>query len=554
MHMGLSLGINRASSGSSVATPPTVVSAPKFIGLAVPGSEISDAFPGLANEVAGYVAAGIKLVRFDFRYSDLSGGSYTTQDATVAALVGAGIEIVGIINADGAVAGLNSGAERTLYATYCTNVATHYAASVTKWESTNEPNLAGSTAVLMADYAPALVLAYAALKAVNSSIEVIAGALASIETTTGGHQSAEAFVQYLYDNCPDAFDSLSYHSYTDSSTIGWTSSLGASWHTRTILLAIIAVMVAEGDTTRRIHITETGMPTIGSGLTELNQMNWLKDSIAELYGMDRIASYYWYSYINRQAEAVGQDGYGIVNKSSVPKLMKHELVRLTTLDNDTTPTFEHTKGGGNTTHALFRRFLSPGDPLANNLTFSLVGAPAGVAISSSTGIVTVTDASVSAQLATAITVRATHSNGTSVDFAITLTVWAPNLITNPTFAGAVTSWALTGSATIAYDTDQGNCLVTVNGAGGGVQDSQTITCTSGVSHTYRAKIKTGTFVGSLNFGYEASDVVIGPLTNDYVWYSRTVTTSDTDAALNIRRSTAVTGTFYVDEVYFGLAV
>ena len=167
---------------------------------------------------------------------------------------------------------------------------------------------------------------------------------------------------------------------------------------------------------------------------------------------------------------------------------------------------------------------------------------------------TVTDASVSPQLNTACTVRATHSNGTSADLSFTFTCYHPNLITNPTFAGDVTSWALTGTATIGYDTEQGNAIVTVNGAGGGIQDSQTITCTSGVLHEFRAKIKRGTFVGSLNMGYEASDAVIGPLTDDYVWYSRTVTTTDTDAALNIRRSTAVTGTFYVDEVIFRIAL
>lgn len=527
---------------------------PFFIGLSVPVNEVNDAYPGLSNEVAGYVASGIKSVRFDFRFNDLNGGDYTTQDSMVTAITNAGIEIVGIINADSTVAGLDNGTKRTNYATYCTNLTTHYLSTISKWEICNEPNLAGSTAVLMSDYALALPLAYTAIKAVNPNAEVIAGCLASIETTTGGYQSALSFATYLYDNCPNSFDSLSYHSYTDSATTGWTSNLGASWHTRTILLSIISMMNSKGDTTRRIHITETGMPTIGSNMTELNQMNWFKDSYKELHSMNRIASYYWYSYINRQAETTGQDGYGIRKASNTPKLVNHELIRRANLELNTTPNFEHTKGGGDTTHDLFRRFSSVSDPLLNNLTFSLVGAPTGVAINSTTGIITVTDSTVSAQNATSITVRATHTNGTIANFTITLTVYNPNLITNPTFAGDTTSWILTGSATIGYDTDQGNCLVTVSGAGGGVQDNQTITCTNGVSHLYKAKIKAGTFSGSLNLGYEASDVVIGPLTNDYVWYSRTVTTSDTDAALNIRRSTATTGTFYVDEVYFGIAI
>lgn len=406
MIVGLGVGVSVAFRGYTSQFVSTA--SPPFLGIAVPGGELNDAFPGLANEIAAYVAAGVKRVRFDFRQTDLGGGNYTTQDTIVNAVRGAGIEIVGILNPN---TDLSDTTERSGYATYCGNVAAHYVGNVIGWEVCNEPNLAGATAVLMADYAPALVLAYAAIKAADPNALVIAGGLASIETTGGGHQSAVAFVNYIYDNAPGAFDAISYHSYTDSATVGWLSSLGATWHTRTILLAVISAMTAKGDTTRKVHVTETGMPTIGSGLTEDWQYKWLRDSHAELFANKRIAGYYWYSWINRQAEAVGQDGYGMVRANNAPKKVLHEAKRLITLDNDTTPTFEHFKGAGNSTIDIWRRFVSADSPLLSNITWSLVGAPTGVAINSSTGVITITDATVSPQSLTAIITRATHTNG-----------------------------------------------------------------------------------------------------------------------------------------------
>lgn len=455
--------------------------APWFWGVCVPDGDLSDAFPGIGTELASYAAAGAEYIRTDFRMSNLAGGDYTAQDARVSAILGAGLKVYAGLNAISSTDYSNP-TNRQAYADYCAAAVAHYAGQVEIFEITNEPNLAGGTAIPMADYAELLKLAYVAIKKANPRAIVIAGALASVPTTTGGHQAALAFVTYLYDNCRDFFDAISLHCYTDSASFSWPMT--DSWHTRPILLSIIALMEARGDFTRLLYISETGMPNVdddGTDPTEYWAQKWIDDIHAELVIHPRIGGLIYYSGYNKQAEAVQQDNYGLFRANYAQKRQYHAFAKYATLGKTLVPTFEFEKGTGTRSEGLFRRFIDDTSPIRNGLAWSIVTPVAGCSIDSN-GVFAVDTSTVAAQLATLVVVEARHRWGYRARFAFYLTVYNQNLLANGDFgaAGNITGWeAVPPNATAAYDgaekTGQGSLHWNITGSGGGYRMTAALT-------------------------------------------------------------------------------
>ena len=475
------------------------------------------------------------------------------SDALMDAAPAAGLGVVGILNPN---TDLGDSTKRAGYAAYCGRIAARYAGKMAAWTICNEPNMSGSTKVLMADYCPAYELAYAAIRAVDPNVLIGAGALAGIETMSGDFQGTVAFVTAIYDNCPSfvanpgkAFIDL--HSYTDSATYNWNHANKTSdWHTYKIIQNVKALMASKGDPHRRIWITETGMHTHGAGFTEEWQARWLREQCADLLNDPRIENIFWYSSVNQQAEASEQDKYGLWLANGSPKKIAHDFRARATLFASASPSFEVDKGADRTI-PLFRWFRDATSAAGANLTFSLIGAPAGVTINGATGIVTVADATAVAQASAPITCRATHTNGSEVELVFNLAINHPNLLPNGDFAasGNVTGWnPASGNATVAYDAGQGSLLCNITGAGGGWLLSAGVTVVNGAVYQRGILAKKATYAGSLLnttvAGNATTPATITPGA-DYTWNWVEYTSAGTSATVGAARNGSSTGTMHV---------
>lgn len=148
------------------------------------------------------------------------------------------------------------------FATFCTAAAQHYNGKITNWEIWNEQNLGGNwgPAAQTSDYVLDLNACYSAIKAVNSSDVVIAGGMApAADTATNVAPTTMATGYYTLGA---TFDALGMHPYTYPfdfvrSGTGWQS-----------LLAIRSTMVANGDSAKKIWLTEYGASTCGPGVAK----------------------------------------------------------------------------------------------------------------------------------------------------------------------------------------------------------------------------------------------------------------------------------------------
>ncbi len=515
-----------------------------FFGFATPDGEWDG-----STEASDYVTVNANHLRSDARQSVLGGGDWSSFDDTLAECQAAGLPIIPILmpNTD-----LSDSTERSSFATYCGNFMARYAGKCLAVEICNEPNIA-ATAILRADYALALPSVHAAIRTYDATVPILAGSLGSVENDSGGHQGADEFLQHLYDqNTGQYFDGVSYHAYTGSGN--WPGHEGDSWHSAAILTALRAIQVAAGFSNHLIWITETGIYSDLAAVApvEAFQRQFLLDVKADFESRKYIAPYVsWYTHRNRVAESGTEDRFGLKRWSGAAKQAWHEFGAINAHAKDSTPAFEHDKGGGNTTINIFRRFLDATSPVQASLTFAFVGSPpTGVAINATTGVITITDASVTPAAAASLTVRATHTNGTIADFGFTLTIYHPNLISNNNFysSGNVTGWeAIPSNATVTYDAGQGALLCDITGSGGGWRLTTGVTVTTAV-HQRGILLKKGTYGGTL-LNIFVDNLATTPatltITDDYAWHWFDYTTLDTNAAVSAARNGAFTGTVYV---------
>lgn len=557
MMIGISLSpCALRAAGPSVPAQNVALNNLSGLGFSIPDTWFADGVANRAAKFAQVFAAGERLGRADVRHSTyVADGNMSLVDGIMTDADAAGVEMMGCIGAISTGGALNDSTKRTAYAAFCGMVAARYP-QIMFWEICNEPNMTGTVAVAMADYALALELACTAIWAANPTAIVIGGALAGIQNTSGGFQSTTAFVSYIYANCPIFLANpqrtgISLHSYTDSATYNWLHGDNTQdWHTKKIIANVKAIMVAAGDLDRQIYITETGIHTYGAGFTEDWQYRWAREQTPDLLADPRIGAVLWHTASDRPAQgATAQDYYGVWGPTNVPKKALYEFTRYAQLYASGAPAFEVDKGADRTI-PIFRFFKDLTSPARRNLTYALTGAPAGVAINSTTGIVTVTDASAVAQLMTPIICRAAHTNGTYADLQFYLTVQNANLISNGDFfaSGNVTGWSAAGSADApTFDVGQGALLSNVTGAGGGYALASNLTLETGEIYEREIVLRKGTYSGSLvNIfmdGNAMSPAFI-PVGADYARLRGRYTQADTAGIVADTRNGTPTGTLY----------
>jgi polysaccharide biosynthesis protein PslG len=243
------------------------------LGVATGAVFWSESAAAQAAELADLQHLGIRVVRTTFPWGAIEGrgpGIYHWQaaDSIVAAARAHHISLIAqIIGApQWAVPGMTPGhvsdysPNPALYAHFVAAFATHFAPlGVTAYELGNEPNhVRNGNQPNALTYTRLLCATQRAVKAVVPHSTVLTGGLGGTKDGPGGI-SGPVFVRSLYaDGAKGCFDAISYHPYTypqlapDNGTRGWTG-----------MLSVRALMVANGDSAKKIWATEYGAPTNG---------------------------------------------------------------------------------------------------------------------------------------------------------------------------------------------------------------------------------------------------------------------------------------------------
>ena len=191
-------------------------------------------------------------------------------------------------------------------------VALRYKNLITHWEIWNEPNYAffWGPKPNAEKYSEVLKESYLAIKKANPSAIVLSGGLASAGDKGDGSIPPLTFAKALYElGANEYFDILAIHPYTYPAS----PTYQAWWNRWQEILPIRKLMVDNGDSIKKIWITEIGVPTGGPGrayatnqagsfkygsdfMYEKAQVDIMKESI-DFYqkNIDWMGPFFWYS-------------------------------------------------------------------------------------------------------------------------------------------------------------------------------------------------------------------------------------------------------------------
>ncbi|WP_071285736.1 cellulase family glycosylhydrolase [Mycolicibacterium llatzerense] len=201
------------------------------------------------------------------------------------------------------------------FASFATAVAQRYGTAISAYEIWNEPNYAlSSDPIDPVAYAALLKAAYPAIKAVDPSATIVAGALGSVISFGGVTMDPVTFVkQMLAAGAANYFDALSFHPYQES--LPFSSGLGVANSPLSQLNSIYQLMTQYGDGLKKIWISEFGASTNDVG--QQTQADLIKNLIDTWQTIAYAGPVFIYT---AQDGVPGADGYGIYNADWTPKL------------------------------------------------------------------------------------------------------------------------------------------------------------------------------------------------------------------------------------------
>jgi hypothetical protein len=230
---------------------------------------------------------GMKWIRTDFDWKSLqptAGAPYnwSRYDPYISAAAGRNLQILGVLDyapdwaaASGCQpsAGRCPPASTAQWVQYVTDTVNHYQPmGVHTWEIWNEPNTPGfwGPAPNAAAYVSLLKSAYPVIKRLDPQAVVLTAGLATAYTVAGGTISPEDFLSGVYAaGGKDYFDAVSAHPYCFPAS----PLENYSWSGWQRMLNMRSIMDAQGDSAKKVWLTEYGAPTNGPGLlaTEANR-------------------------------------------------------------------------------------------------------------------------------------------------------------------------------------------------------------------------------------------------------------------------------------------
>lgn len=296
-----------------------------------------------ASQLKAMKAIGITSIRLDANWDWVQYGGpksydWAQLDQVVKSVRAAGMSADLII--DGcppwaAVAGTSGDdspqpASAAQYAQWAAAVAARYAPmGVHTFEIWNEPNIQAfwQPKPNPAAYTAMLKAAYTAIKNVDPSAFVLSGGLAPA-VNNGTDIAPITFLQDMYANgAKGSFDALGYHPYSypalpDSvqSWSGWSQMSQTSPSLR-------SVMAANGDSGKKIWITEVGAPSAGPyGVGQAGEAKEFTQVIANAKATSWIGACYLYSWQDEgTSQSTSENWFGLVTAGGAKKQAYHAV-------------------------------------------------------------------------------------------------------------------------------------------------------------------------------------------------------------------------------------
>jgi hypothetical protein len=286
-----------------------------------------------ASELAGMKAIGITSIRLDanwdwVQYGGQGAFDWGQLDQVVKSVRAAGMSVDLIIDgsppwaAEGGTSG-DPPASAVQYATWAADVAARYAPlGVGTFEIWNEENINWGPGANAAAYTADLKAAYAAIKKVDPAAFVVSGGLAPA-TTGGGNIAPVTFLQEMYaDGAKGSFDAVGDHPYSNPALpntyeawSGWSQMAQTS-------PSIRSVMTSNGDSAKKVWITEVGAPSGGpDGVGQAWQATEMTQVIADAKATSWVGGVYLYSWQDEgTSQSNDEDWYGLVTAAGASKL------------------------------------------------------------------------------------------------------------------------------------------------------------------------------------------------------------------------------------------
>lgn len=254
---------------------------------------------------------------------------WSRADREVAAAVAANAAIICVITstplwamASGGIPPNSRPASFDRYANFTAQVASRYQGKIAAYEVWNEPNgiVGYSPAPDANGYTAMLKAAYPKIKAADPSAIVVGGVLGSGKSWGSWTINPVTFLTNMYAAGAGAyFDALSYHPY--SYTTKFSGGMTTTDSPVDQLVRIRKLMILNGDSAKKIWITEYGLPT--NQVNQTQQAAFISDMIStwpELpYGGPLMI------YTTRDLNSGGwtdDDQFGIYRTDWTPKLAR----------------------------------------------------------------------------------------------------------------------------------------------------------------------------------------------------------------------------------------
>lgn len=270
----------------------------------------------LNKDLAGMVDLGVKWVRFDVEWGFVQYGSkdkydWSRYDRIINALNKYNLKALPILTYTpewARVPGCRGGAhcppaDPKTFAKFATDAIERYKGKgVHYWEIWNEPNSYDfwATKADCKAYTNLLKATYPAMKKADPSAFIITGGLAMLGTTDVNIAPLE-FIECIYTNGgKNYFDAIGYHPYTFPAL---PSANGTAWAKMSLTSpSLRSIMLANGDSAKKVWLTEYGAPTGGPDsnwfISEDKQSQMVTDTM-NLYKPSTWAGpLFWYTYID----------------------------------------------------------------------------------------------------------------------------------------------------------------------------------------------------------------------------------------------------------------
>lgn len=289
----------------------------------------------LDKDFADMEGMGVQWVRFDIAWNQIqSGGSSSYNWAPFDNVVNAArqhnLKILGILDYAPTWAQQSSCAGQfacppngtSSFTTFVTSAVNHYKPlGVSYWEIWNEPNISEFWLTPNpSSYTALLRAAYTAIKDTDPSATVISAGMASA-ATDGTNYTQYDFIKGMYAaGAHGYFDALGDHPYCYSDQSGCLGAPDGSewWEMSQTPQNLRALMVANGDSSKKIWITEFGAPT--NVYTEAQQAQLLQQAYTLAAGYDWAGPLFWYTYQDGGTDKSNvEDWFGVIRADGTQK-------------------------------------------------------------------------------------------------------------------------------------------------------------------------------------------------------------------------------------------